>query len=67
MSGEAWIPALNGKAMWIPKIIKAIPLDNLKGRSFWVSNITGNSFTINISSPDTVDHTFAWEAKVRWV
>ncbi|MEM4455327.1 MAG: hypothetical protein QXT28_11485 [Thermofilaceae archaeon] len=71
--GRATIPAgstsvtVNFYTMWIPKIIKVTPLDDLKGRSFWVSNITGNGFTINISSPDTVDHTFAWEAEVGWV
>lgn len=40
--------------------IRVTPLTNLGGRSFWVSDVTSTTFRINISSADTVDHSFAW-------
>jgi len=72
-SGTATIPAGGSYASvthglaWTPKTIRILPLDNLGSRSFWVSNVTSTSFRINISSTDTVDHSFAWEAEVGWV
>ncbi|MEM1522760.1 MAG: right-handed parallel beta-helix repeat-containing protein [Thermofilaceae archaeon] len=43
-----------------PERFRIIPLDNLGNRSFWVSDVTSTSFRINISSGDTVDHSFGW-------
>lgn len=43
-----------------PERIRVIPLTNLAGKSFWVSDITSTTFRINISSADTVDHEFGW-------
>ncbi|MEM4455239.1 MAG: right-handed parallel beta-helix repeat-containing protein [Thermofilaceae archaeon] len=71
--GTATVPAgststtVNHNLGFSPKIIRVTPLDNLGGRSFWVSDVTGTSFRINISSTDTVNHAFAWEAEVGWV
>ncbi|MEM1522957.1 MAG: right-handed parallel beta-helix repeat-containing protein [Thermofilaceae archaeon] len=43
-----------------PERIRVTPLDNLGNRSFWVSSVTSTSFRINISSSDTVGHSFGW-------
>jgi hypothetical protein len=40
--------------------IKITPIDNLGGRSFWVSAVGETTFVINISSSDTVAHAFVW-------
>ena len=65
-AGQTSISVTHGLA-WTPKTVRVTPLDNLGGRSFWVSNVTATGFTINISSADTVNHSFAWEAEVGWV
>ncbi|MEM4846747.1 MAG: glycosyl hydrolase family 28-related protein [Thermosphaera sp.] len=40
--------------------IRIVPKDDLAGRSFWVSDVTRTTFRINISTPDTVSHSFGW-------
>ena len=43
-----------------PNKIRVTPLDDLGGRSFWISDVDASKFRINISSSDTVDHVFGW-------
>ncbi|MEM4455436.1 MAG: right-handed parallel beta-helix repeat-containing protein [Thermofilaceae archaeon] len=60
-SGSTYVDVTHGLEITPkPERIKITPLDNLGGRSFWVSDVTSTSFRINISSADTVDHSFGW-------
>lgn len=67
-SGTATISAgstsvtVNHGLSFTPDRIIVTPQTNLGGRSFWVSNVSSSSFTINISSSDTSAHTFYWYA-----
>jgi len=60
-AGSTYVDVSHGLAI-TPDInrIKVTPKDNLAGKSFWVSNVTSTTFRINISSADTVDHSFGW-------
>ena len=40
--------------------IRITPKDNLNGRDYWISDVNSSTFRINISSSDSVDHTFGW-------
>jgi len=40
--------------------IRITPKDNLNGRDYWISDVNSSIFRINISSSDSVDHTFGW-------
>jgi len=40
--------------------IKLTPLDDLAGRSIWVSDATSTSFKINMSSEDIINHVIGW-------
>lgn len=40
------------------------PQTNIGNNSFWVSNITNSSFTVNLSSPIEDTFNFIWEAKM---
>lgn len=35
--------------------------DNIGGRTVWIDNIGGTTFRVNLSSADTVNHTFGWK------
>ena len=50
-------------SFWVPgnDDIRVTPLDNLRGRSFWVSSIGAMTFTINIDVSDLADHVFNWQ------
>lgn len=71
-SGTATIPAfatsvnVTHTSFWIPgdDDIRVTPLDNLQGRSFWVSAIGAVTFTINIDVADLVDLEFNWQLVV---
>ncbi|MEM3943736.1 MAG: NosD domain-containing protein [Thermofilaceae archaeon] len=60
-AGSTYVDVTHGLSITPrPERIRVVPLDNLGGRSFWVSNVTSTGFRINISSADTVDHSFGW-------
>ena len=40
--------------------IRITPKDNLNGRDYWISDVNSSTFRINISTSDSVDHTFGW-------
>jgi len=60
-AGSTYVDVTHGLSI-TPDInkIRVTPKDNLGGCSFWVSNVTSTTFRINISSTDTVDHSFGW-------
>ncbi|MEM4430977.1 MAG: hypothetical protein QXM08_07415, partial [Thermofilaceae archaeon] len=60
-AGSTYVDVAHGLSITPePARIRIVPLDDLGGRSFWVSNVTSTSFRINISSADTVSHSFGW-------
>jgi len=63
-SGDTYVDVTHGLDV-IPSLtkIQLVPLDNLSGRSLWVSNASSSTFRINISSIDSVDHNIGWSYK----
>lgn len=63
-AGSTYVDVSHGLNI-TPEISRIVvtPLDNLGGKNFWISNVTNTTFRINISSADTVDHSFAWSYK----
>ncbi len=67
-SGEVTIPAGSSyvdvtHGLDITPSLKNIvltPLDDLGGRSIWVSDANSSTFRINLSSVDSIDHTIGW-------
>jgi len=61
LAGNTYVDVAHGLSI-TPDINKfdITPKDNLAGRSWWISNVNATHFRINLSSSDTVNHSFGW-------
>jgi len=61
VSGETYVDKAHGLSL-TPDInkIKLTPKDDLGGRSYWISDVGGTTFRVNIGSMDMVDHVFGY-------
>jgi len=60
-AGSSYVDVTHGLDI-TPSLKKIVltPLDDLGGRSIWVSDANSTTFRINLSSVDSIDHTIGW-------
>jgi len=60
-AGSSYVDVTHGLDI-TPSLKKIVltPLDDLGGRSIWVSDANSSTFRINLSSVDSIDHTIGW-------
>lgn len=60
-AGDVYVDVTHGKDS-TPKSPTPVPIDDLGGRRFWVSDVGATTFRINVDSSDLEDHEFKWAA-----